>query len=272
MRSFIGSFKSLSRCIPKYASFASSLKDSIKSLDNTSLIKWTLELSSQFENAQSALRSPQILTIPKPSDHQVLTVDASPLNKGLGATLFIQLDNTRLPVYFYSFKLKEHQLNWFPCEMEALAAGVDHFAPFARESKHPMQVLTDSDPCTKAFKRLCKGQFSASARVSTFLSTLSSHNVTVSHIPGVSNVTSDYSSRHPQECCQICKFVEDTASSVVRSVTIGNVLSGNSQMRFLNKAAWQSAQQTVQTFDEHIFPTAQLHREKHATSEMQNDT
>ena len=187
--------------------------------------------------------------MPKPSDYLTLTVDASPLNRGLGATLFIRRDSKQYVAQFYSFKLKEHQLNWFPCELEglAIAAGVNHFAPFARESKHPLQVLTDSKPCVQSYKRLCQGQFSASARVSTFLSTLSSHKVNVSHIPGKSNTISDYSSCHPIEChdekCQICKLVESVAASpVVNLVTVSDVFSGNSSMPFLNKVAWRSAQ------------------------------
>ena len=202
MRSFIRSFKALSRCFPKYASLMSPLEDATKGLDGRNLINWSTELQSHFETAQLALKSPKTLTIPKPSDQLVMTVDASPANKGLGTTLFIQQHNKRLVAEFYSFKLKDHQVGWFACELEALAiaAGVNHFVPYARESEHAMQILTDSKPCVQAFKRLCEGQLSASSRVSTFLSTLSSHRVTVAHIPGVANSTSDYSSRHPQEC------------------------------------------------------------------------
>ena len=86
-----------------------------------------------------------------------------------------------------------------------------------------------------------------SLRVSTFLSTLSSHKVTVSHIPGKSNTISDYGSRHLIEChdekCQICKFVgSEAASPVVNLVTVSDVLSGNSSMPFFNKVAWRSVQ------------------------------
>ena len=107
-------------------------------------------------------------------------------------------------------------------------------------------MLTDSKPCVQAYKCLCQGQFSASARVSTFLSTLSSYNVNVQHISGKDNISSDFASRHPQTCCndscQICKFVQDTVNSVVHSVTVSDSMSGSSTMPFLNKNAWQSAQ------------------------------
>ena len=248
MRSFIGAFKAMSRCIPRYASLLSPLDDSTKGLEGVNTSTWTPDLQAHFSKAQSSLQSPSILSIPRPSDHLMCTVDASPVNKGLGATLFLYRDKKKPLAQCYSFKLKQHQLTWFPCELEglAIAAGVNHFAPYARESEHPLQVLTDSKPCVDAYKRLCQGQLSASARISTFLSTLSSHRVIVAHLPGTANPTSDFASLNPVECtaenCQVCKFVESTASSVVNAVTVSDVLSGSSSMPFVNKAAWCSAQ------------------------------
>ena len=249
MRSFIGAFKALSRCFPKYASLTSPLEDALKGLDGKDHVKWTDELLSQFRKVQSILKSPAILTIPVKSDQLLLTVDASVVNKGLGATLFVIREQKKLLAEFFSFKLKTHQLGWYPCELEALAisTAVAHFGPYIHDSDHPLEVLTDSKPCVQAFKRLCEGQFSASARVSTFLSTLSSYPVHISHLPGKENSISDYSSRHPAQCnvdsCQICKFVESTTDSVVvNAVSVTDVLAGLSPMPFLNKTAWRSAQ------------------------------
>ena len=66
------------------------------------------------------------------------------------------------------------------------------------------------------------------------------------HLPGSTNQTSDFSSRHPIECpeasCQICKFVNEAVNSVVQSVTLSDILSGATPMPFMNVSAWQSAQ------------------------------
>ena len=249
MRSFIGSFKAISRCIPRYASLVSPLEDAIKGLKGNQLITWSPELLDNLAKAQSALKSPKTITIPKSSDQLVLTVDASPLNKGLGSTLFSQRGGKRLVSGFFSFKLKSHQLNnWYPCEHEALAiaSSVKHFAPYIRESAHPLQVLTDSKPCYQAFQRLRAGHFSASARVSTFLSTLSSHNVQVLHIPGKNNTSSDFSSRNPRDCndesCQVCTYVNNTAASVYSVTTVSDILAGTASMPYKNTSAWKSAQ------------------------------
>ena len=249
MKSFIGAFRAISRCIPRYASLLSPLEDSIKGIKGAQQITWTSELEAAFNAAQSALKSPRALTIPVRNDKLILTVDASPLNNGIGATLFVLRNGKRLLSGFFSFKLKQHQIGWLPCELEALAitAGVKNFATYARESKYPLQVLTDSRPCVLAYQRLCQGQFSASARVSTFLSCISAYNVFICHIAGTANSSSDFSSRHPQECndssCEICKFVQDTAGSVVNAVTISDIIAGSAQLPFLNKNAWKAAQQ-----------------------------
>ena len=71
------------------------------------------------------------------------------MNKGLDATLFVNRSRKPHIAQFFSFKLKEHQLIWYPCELEALAiaAGVEHFSVYIRESIHPLKVLSDSKPC-----------------------------------------------------------------------------------------------------------------------------
>ena len=62
------------------------------------------------------------------------------------------------------------------------------------ESTNTVQILSDSRPCVQAYDRLCQGQFSLSASVSTFLSTLSCYKVSLQHISGVANLPADYHS------------------------------------------------------------------------------
>ena len=253
MRSFLGAYKAISRCIPQYASLAAPLENSIKGLQGAQQITWTFDLKQAFATLQESLKNPRILTIPRPTDKLVMTVDASPLNDGISSTLFIKRVERRLIAGFFSVKLKQHQVSWMPCEHEALAiaGGINHFAPYIRENEQPMQVLSDSKPCVQAYQKLCKGFFSASARVSTFLSTLSTHNVTLQHLRGEHNTSSDFASRHPQSCsgsgCQICTFVNDLSDTVVNSVTVSDVISGKISMPYLNITAWKSVQHDCQT-------------------------
>ena len=249
MRSIIGAYKAISRCVPNYSSLMSPLENATKGLQGNNLISWNPELIQHFQNAQLALKSPKVLTVPIPSDKLIMTVDASPVNDGISASLFVVWQEKRLIGECFSLKLKSHQTKSQPCELEALAitTGVKHFSPYIRESVNPLQILSDSKPCVQAYRKLLKGHFSASSRLSTFLSCLSEYNVILSHINGSGNTTSDYNSRNPQvcdeSCCQICKFVQDACDSVVQLISVTDVLSGAVRMPFLNQEAWRSAQQ-----------------------------
>ncbi len=226
------------------------LSESIKGLKGADPIKWTPDLSQAFAGAKAVLQDPKSLTLPCPSDKLSISVDASPLNRGLGATMFVIRGGEQKVAEFFSFKLKDHHCKWLPCELEALAisTAASHFAPYISESRFPTQILTDSKPCVQAWNKLQRGEFSASARVSTFLSVLASLNITLCHIKGTDNVISDHSSRNPlvcnDSCCQVCRFVNETVNSVVGSVSISDVLEGKLRMPFLCPSSWRSAQQS----------------------------
>jgi len=96
------------------------------------------------------------------------------------------------------------------------------------QSPHQTQVFTDSTPCVQVYEKLKRGEFSASSRVTTFLSTVSRYSIHVRHIAGVENLPSDFAGRNPNECldssCQICKFIVEFEESVVRSISVDEVL------------------------------------------------
>ena len=58
MRSFIGAFKALAKCIPRYASLVSPLEDSIKGLQGAQRITWTTDLYEAFQHCQDRLKTP----------------------------------------------------------------------------------------------------------------------------------------------------------------------------------------------------------------------
>ena len=64
---------------------------------------------------------------------------------------------------------------WLPCEIEALstATATKHFSPYIIQSNTNTCILTDSKPCVQAYEKLCRGEFSASPRVSSFFPRLS---------------------------------------------------------------------------------------------------
>lgn len=78
MRSFIGSFKALSRCLSRYSYLVASLEDSIKGMQGRQQVTWRNDLLQQFFRCQETVKSSQTITMPCPDDNLTLTVDASP--------------------------------------------------------------------------------------------------------------------------------------------------------------------------------------------------
>ena len=123
---------------------------------------------------------------------------------------------------------------------------VKHFSPFIIQSHHKTSILTDSKPCVQAFEKLCRGEFSNSPRVSTFLSVVSRYQASIRHLAGCANVPSDFGSRNAVDCdnpdCQICKFIAHTEDSVVRQVSTQDILSGIARLPFTGRASWATTQ------------------------------
>jgi hypothetical protein len=98
----------------------------------------------------------------------------------------------------------------------------------------------------RTYQKLCRGEFSTSPRVSTFLSTISRYQVLVQHIAGASILPSDFASRNAPDCrdmaCQVCNFINTTQSSVIRRTSVAEILAGKTHLPFTSRAAWLSIQ------------------------------
>ena len=161
------------------------------------MIQWSDELLGAFSTAQKALSSAHAVTL-----QRWIVTDGAVRDLGLAATLYITCRDTVKVAGYFSAKLRKTKSSWLPCEVEALsiAAAVKHFAPYIIQSSQRTWVLTDSKPCVQAFEKLCKGEFSASPRVTLFLSTASRYQVLVRHVAGAAILPSDFASRNAPEC------------------------------------------------------------------------
>ena len=150
----------------------------------------------------------------------------------------------------FSCRISKLQEKWYPCEGEALATRLvlEHYSGYIKESKNQTIHHTDNQPVVQAWKRSKTGAFSASARISTFLSGLSALNIEIVHKPGKELKSSDYNSRNPQECteekCQICKFAFKLAEMGERvlKISVNDILQGKVNMPFTQRKAWIAVQ------------------------------
>ena len=192
LRSYIGSYKALSKCIPNFRSFLSPLKDLVAGKESNYKIEWTSQLSQEFINSQKVLDTASTIALLIPKDQLIITTNAS--RQAIGATMFIQRGKTKLISRFFSAKLSKTQINWTPCEIEALAikCALKHFSPFIQESKFETKVFTDSKPCVVAVNKLKRREFSLSSLLSTFVMTFNEMNVSLYYISGKGNDISDF--------------------------------------------------------------------------------
>ena len=249
LRSFIGAYKFLARVLPNCSHNLAPLVDAVAGRASQEKLTWTEELHSAFNNAQQALASNKTIVLPRPEDHLWIVTDGAVKKHGIGATLYVVRDSKPRLAGFFSAKLRKRQMTWLPCEIEALsiATAIRHFSPYIIQSKHNTSVLTDSRPCVQAFEKLCRGEFSASPRLSTFLTVVSQYQATIRHLAGSANIPSDFASRNAAECnnpdCQICSFIVQTEDCVVRNVSIQDIISEKIRLPFTSRAAWSSTQQ-----------------------------
>ena len=149
---------------------------------------------------------------------------------------------------FFSAKLQGSQTTWLPCEVEALSivAATKHFSPYLIQSTKKACILTDNKPCVQVYEKLCHGEFSASPRVSTFLSVVSRYQASVRHVSGAAILPSEFASRNAAACenktCQVCSFISQTRDAVVRAISVQNILQGNVRLPFTSRLAWLAVQ------------------------------
>ncbi|KAK3103665.1 hypothetical protein FSP39_020858 [Pinctada imbricata] len=248
LRSFSGTVKVLARVLPGCSSMLAPLDDAIAGRDSKDNILWDDTLISSFTQVQQSLNSSKTIHIPRTDDTLWIVTDAAVRSPGIGATLYITRGDKILLSGFFSAKLRKHQISWIPCEVEALAiaVAVKHFSPYIVQSSKPTCILTDSKPCVMAYEKVGRGEFSASPRVYTFLSTVSRYQVSVRHVAGSAILPSDFSSRSTPDCidptCQVCQFINTTVDSVVRNITVSDILTGKARLPFTSRAAWMSIQ------------------------------
>jgi len=252
MRSFIGAYKVFSRVIKHSSQYLHKLESMAANKKSTDILQWNDILLAEFSKAQKSLSTNKVIKIPKRTAQLWIVPDGAQRcpGPGIAATLYTTSDEKGQGkpelAGFYKAKLKSNQSLWLPCEIEglAIACSVNHWSPYIIQSHHKACVLTDSNPCCQAHEKLCRGEFSTNPRVAT---AVTRYKVSIRHISGINNSLSDFGSRNTTECtsesCKICAFINEISSSVVRSISIPDLIAGRANLPYLSRSAWHEAQQ-----------------------------
>ena len=130
-----------------------------------------------------------------------------------------------------------------------MGSGLQYFLPFFKESNCKPIIYTDSSPVVLAYRKMQKGAFSASPRVSTFLHSVLNQGAEVRYLAGKSNLAADQARRNAATCnnhkCQVCSWIDEKEEQVVRRLTPDEtdaVLAGNSPTPFQSRLYWRRRQ------------------------------
>ena len=202
LRSFIGAYKVLFRVIPRCSSYLTPLDAVTAGRASQQSINWTNDLRAAFSSTQNALSSALTITLPRLEDQLWIVTDGAVRDPGIGATLYVTRGDKLHVSGFFSTKLRGSQTTWLPREVVAfsIVAATKHFSPYLIQSVKKACIFTDSKPCVQAYEKLCRGEFSASPRVSTFLSVVSRYQASVRHVSGAAILPSDFASRNAAAC------------------------------------------------------------------------
>ena len=225
------------------------MEDAVAVRPSAEKISWSDSLLNAFNHAKQILGSSKTIHLPQPKDQLWVVTDGAVKAHELGATLHITHDKSKPQLAgYFSAKLRKRQIDWQPCELEALciAASVSHFSPYIIQSAEQTCVLTNSQPSMQAYHKLSHGEFSASSRITTFLTAVSRYHVSVRHLSGAANTPSDFTCCNAKPCtavnCQICNYIAHMEDSVVRGVSVQDVLSGITKLPYSNRSAWHETQ------------------------------
>ena len=248
LRSYIGCYKFISRVLPGYAEKLQPLEEACGGKESADKITWSEDLIAAFVSSKNLLKKAKPVALPRVDEQLHIVTDAAVNCAGLAATMLVNRNGKPAIVGHFNTVLRRNQARLLPCEMEALAIGVaiKHYSYYISQSQKRARVLTDSRACVLAYKKMMRGEFSASPKVTTFLALANRYNVEIMHIPGNSNAYTDFMSRNPLKCdenkCHICMFAEETSVSSVGQLNVADIVSGESRVPFATRASWLQVQ------------------------------
>lgn len=193
LRRFLGMVNFYRAHIPnaiKYQGILNNYLHNTKKRDKT-CIEWTENAEEAFLQCKLALRNAATLSYPRDDSPYALMADSS--NTCAGASLMQRVNNTWLPLGYFSKKLTDTQQKYSTYDRELLAIylAIKHFRNMIEG--RPLIVYTDHKPLMYAFTKVNSEK--ESPRRTRHLSFISEFTTDIRHITGSQNIVADALSR-----------------------------------------------------------------------------
>ena len=182
---FLGMINYFHKYIPHLADIAAPLNALRK---KGAKFEWTTRHQDAFETLKESIISPPVLQLADFSKPFVVQTDSSSV--ALGAVIYQEINNTRLPISYASRTLTEQERKFSAYELECLAVvfAFDKFKPFLEHKEFLLE--TDNQALSWLFnhpKQL--------GRIGRWVLRLNCYKFKVQHIRGTQNVVADTLSR-----------------------------------------------------------------------------
>lgn len=203
LRRFIAMCNFYRRFMPHAAQHQTAIQALIignKKNDKT-VLKWTPEAESAFQQCKNDLINATCLAHPAPEAELILATDAS--DTAVGAVLHQKVKDRLQPLGFFSKRLTDAQRKYSTYDRELLAVflAIKHFR-YMVEGR-TFQIHTDHKPLIYAFNSVQKNSSPRQARQLDFIGQFST---AIHYIPGEQNITADCLSRVDVIQTQIIDF------------------------------------------------------------------
>jgi hypothetical protein len=206
LRGFLGLCNYYEEYVPLYANMAWRLMEKLKvkgpdaKAGSSFVLNWNSDDKTAFENLKKALLSGLSLFQVEPDQPFQIRCDAS--HTAIGAVLEQERDQKWVPVCFFSRKLTPSQTNWSPREKEAYAivASLTKWASWIGHS--PITVVTDHKSLESWVKEYVETPSGPTGRRARWHEVFSQFNLSISYLPGSTNIPADAMSRYAYPASQ----------------------------------------------------------------------
>ena len=188
VRSFLGLVGFYRRFIPNFSAIAAPLTELTKNKQPNKNIEWGEAQEKAFGTLKMRMTNYPILRLPEIDRTFVLQTDAS--DKGLGAVLYQDFDDGKLPIAYASRKLLDRERNYSVIEKECLGIvwGVEKFHRYLFGTK----FVLETDHAPLSYLQSAK---TLNPRIMRWALRLQPYHFRIVAIRGRDNIGADYLSR-----------------------------------------------------------------------------
>lgn len=170
------------------------------------------------------------------NDQHWTVTDGSVKGRGIGTSIYMTRNNTPYIARLCRVTQGERQMTRLPCDVWflSIAVATSHCRSFLIQSEHKACILIWSKLCGPAFGKFCQGVFTVCPHSCKW-------EVHSTSCLDFQMSFQDFDLSYANDCveptCQICTFIRRTDDSVIRNISVSDILSRHVKLPFTSRGA-----------------------------------